>query len=99
MAEWRPIETAPRDGTPIVAWLDGRPVVIGWAQELEKRPPPFLERPVGYQPEILRVGGWRRMVLTDVFGWGFHQDFEIVAPEYWEPLPGHFEAQREKPKD
>lgn len=28
--DWQSMESAPRDGTRIIAWLDGRPIIVWW---------------------------------------------------------------------
>ena len=33
--QWRTIESAPRDGTPYLAWAEGREVVYTWWAEVE----------------------------------------------------------------
>lgn len=32
MADWQPIATAPRDGTPVLAWEDGVAYVTEWQE-------------------------------------------------------------------
>lgn len=76
----RPIDTAPRE--PGVA-IETDIGTVGWAQELWKTPPPFLERGRDYVPEKSREGGWRRMVWTDVMGWAYLSPLDIVKPSVW----------------
>lgn len=80
----QPIDTAPREpGAPIDTDIG----IVGWAQELWKTPPPFLERGRDYVPEKSRDGGWRRMVWTDVMGWAFLMPMDIVHPREWFGTP------------
>ncbi len=79
----RPIDEAPR--------LPGKPIntdigVVGWAQELEKTPPPFAWTKPDFVPEISREGGWRRMAWSDVLGWAYVTPMDIVHPASWEPI-------------
>lgn len=84
MSAWLPIESAPRaPGTPIDTDLG----IVGWAQELWKAPPPFLQRGANYEPELSREGGWRRMVLTEVMGWAFLMPMDLLHPTMWRALP------------
>jgi hypothetical protein len=80
-----PIDTAPRvPGEPINTDVG----VVGWAQELWKAPPPFLQRGADYVPVRSREGGWRRMVETEVMGWAYLMPMDIMHPKEWEPLNG-----------
>lgn len=73
---WQPIETAPRDGTPILIWQPG--------------PHPFGDRSretaqdgliVEYDDQRWAIGYWRPRG-----GWG-NRNSAKVEPTHWMPLP------------
>lgn len=96
MSEWRPIKTAPRDGTPVLlgysiesndvhgyAPWDVCPVVIGWWSD-------------GYDK------GWVICFMRDgsADSYGVSSQFFQVVPEKsvkeWMPLPDHKRKKEEK---
>lgn len=90
MSEWRPIETAPRDGTPILIFEPG----AGWAGNPREWHMPrgaLRTDECGYElsdPRLLwyddrrfAIGYWRPWG-----GWG-NRNSATVNPTHWQPLP------------
>ncbi|MDE2096821.1 MAG: hypothetical protein KGL39_06200 [Patescibacteria group bacterium] len=80
--EWRPIETAPLDGTAVWVWHEGAPY-IGYFQaaEMEWDDPPgnwFLHASFRRRTETSHVKH------DEIFGTYAHG----VKPTHWQPLPG-----------
>ena len=85
MADWKPIETAPRDGTSIQARIpgNGEDNVIAWQVDA------FLDS------DEQTVGGWAFTseqeppeCWTDGVCWGVNEDGAAsVQPTHWQPLP------------
>lgn len=80
MGEWQPIETAPKDGTEILAIYDGRRVICRWDSVLHKDNQmwvasiPLSERTVVPMGPEFDVNG-------DSIPWGKR------GPKIWQPLP------------
>lgn len=73
---WRPIETAPKDGTRILLYDAQKDIVISgcWYDE------PIIDTPNAYEP------GWAWWTADeDVIMWDSGPD---DAPHYWAPLEG-----------
>ena len=86
MADWRSMDDAPRDGTVVWAILgEGAEIPVLWEKTLFKAPPPFLERPADYKPELLRLGRWRRARNNEVIGWATSNPEVPVLPYAWIP--------------
>lgn len=71
MSKWRPIETAPKDGTHILLWVpkDEPQIIVGYHDK--------------FQQSDGTVDEWwtyADRLLQDVAG-------EIVKPTHWIPLP------------
>ena len=75
--EWRPIETAPKDGTHILACFATRPFGPTWG--FAQRPPTVVHWFGPPDLPGLRSGGWYLSVQT--------ADSERVHPTHWQPLP------------
>lgn len=71
-SDWRPIETAPRDGTCVLLLITNskRRISTGrWdSQEYHKKPRPF----------------WH----VDMWSFGGPETHRGVQPTHWQPLPG-----------
>ena len=87
MAEWQPIETAPRDGTLILGWTDvgvdydgkgPRLLLIRWRQS-------EYEDWITERPDENTVVKRRR--IHDTSGWISEADEYSVKPTHWMPLP------------
>ncbi len=83
MSDWKPIETAPRDGTWLQAQIPGHGSdnVIAWAGDL-------------VDPNDMATGGWSFMTeqeppdsWTDGICWAVNEDgVASVQPTHWKPL-------------
>lgn len=72
MSDWRPIETAPKDGTPVLGYCQPRYVESG-------KPMSF-----SYQAIIW----WRGERYGDSqWKWRLHHSDSAVEPTHWQPLP------------
>lgn len=48
MSEWKPIETAPKDGTEIVALVSGVPYIVSWTTHGKQHAEPWWRDREGY---------------------------------------------------
>ena len=75
--EWLPIESAPRDGTRILVWVDKRSHLVYWSDNA-----PF---------EFFEVDkGW---VLHDCEDGHYSKSLEEDEPTHWMPLPTFKESE------
>lgn len=83
---WRPIETAPRDGTRILLWDSTKNLAVSGFWNTD----PGIDTPNGYEP------AWAWWVSNeDLVMWDGGPD---DAPSYWQPLelPPECEAPQER---
>jgi hypothetical protein len=74
--QWRPIETAPREGTEVMLWLGDRVVVGAWKCELASY------HRVGWQDGAMT---WKSKSVRREEGW--HHGLVVVTPTHWMPRP------------
>lgn len=77
MDEWQPIETAPRDGTRVLLFQDGKRTEIG----------AWLDTSTEHE-ELVRRDGKRAVyeIVVDESGYWDGAE-EIFAPTHWMPIP------------
>lgn len=81
MNEWQPIETAPKDGTEILAWFQKR--------KLDEYDDP-TEEVVGGAMAIVAFsgGGWDEPEWLSAHGSYWMEDWCFAdSPSLWQPLP------------
>ena len=77
MSEWQPIETAPKDGTPVIIWQ-----ADGHHFEHRKSWRTTPSAPIKYfDDQRYAIGYWRPWG-----GWG-NRNAADVRPTHWRPLP------------
>ena len=83
MGEWKPIATAPKDGTPILIWQpDGGWFPNGKERHYECRGGSIdTSKYVEYDNHHFAIGYWRPWG-----GWG-NRNSAYVNPTHWMPLP------------
>lgn len=79
MSDWKLIESAPKDGTPILLYHKNIGVVCGWWTENKSYPWAFVDGTERYEPEECGDG------IPDLISYNaFHIQF---GPTHWMPLP------------
>lgn len=76
MTEWQPIETAPKDGTPILIWIRDRLYEAMWCEHRFK--------PSSYIGEDADEDGWWGIRWAEIDSYGVSPD---EMPTHWMPLP------------
>lgn len=84
---WRPIETAPKDGRPILVWWAGQPTMARYSATTE-----YVYETVGWGPfrrqKLIEQRGTpafhAAMYIARDAAWGI---FEKIGPTHWMPLP------------
>lgn len=79
--EWHPIETAPRDGTPVLVWCEGRAMVAAYGP-LWTPDNPVRSWLVSHAE---RVGEGGIRMVTDI-GPG-ERPWGREGPSHWSPIP------------
>jgi len=85
--DWQPIETAPKDGTPFLAWYDKTAygVPLSWA---------ILRWCAEYNDGgVFKDGAWATFRGED-YGWDAH--IPCFPPTHWKPLPAPPSGSKEK---
>ncbi len=72
--KWQPIETAPKDGTPILASLGPFMYIVFWSDH------PDLKHPYAWWEQ--GHAEWENEKLI-----GYHEHFYPASPTHWLPLP------------
>ena len=76
--DWQPIETAPRDGTPILIWQpDGKRNMLTVNEQGDR---------VEYDDNRYAIGYWRVWQKVSKWMWG-NRNCSHVSPTHWMPLP------------
>jgi hypothetical protein len=72
--EWHPIETAPKDGTPVLGYrdVDGVMATVTWIQSIT-----YGEW----------AGSWGLVLLKDMASFSAHSEIDMWWPTHWMPLP------------
>lgn len=82
MSEWKPIETAPKDGTLVDLFI-----APPWANE--PHPEQRVRGPVGFftLPAGKKIAGKRfcNAIWEDRIGWRCADDLHFINRPYWEP--------------
>jgi hypothetical protein len=84
VGEWRPIETAPKDGTPVFIWCRGwdSAPIASWGE--------YPANPVmGSNEESVWMEGW---LIEDCHFYGGHEEGFLgwnddPMPTHWSPVP------------
>lgn len=76
MAEWRPIESAPKDGTEVLLFIPGRRAELGW----------------WYESQEYAYGKLKRKTEKWMWGSGMQGILSMTGdappePTHWMPLP------------
>jgi hypothetical protein len=73
-SEWQPIETAPKDGTPILARLGPFVYIVFWSDDSKlKSPIPWWE---------MGSAEWENNKWI-----GYHEEYYAASPTHWMALP------------
>lgn len=88
MSEWLGMDSAPTDGTVLLAYWRNTPVHIAWCDN------EFVSyRREGFWPFSKKVAvseretGWRVLMLRRDASFGIHGNFAPFTPVGWQPLP------------
>ena len=88
MSEWRPIETAPKDGRVLLGWVGNVWQLIAWIDgtaEQTREVKRWFREPKMVVTKPAVAGGWQRL------NWIFHEccwgRFGQCNPTHWQPLP------------
>lgn len=89
---WQPIETAPKDGTPILIFdpTQGGPGDAAWM--VDGRSAPLL-----FDDRRFAIGYWRVWKNGGEWMWG-NRNSSRVSPTHWMPLPSPPAASRPAPE-
>ena len=87
-ARWRPIESAPKNGTEIIGWReDSGPFLTAWTCLCEFMPEDAIER-LGIDAQTSEKHAW---FYADIASSGMLDD--DLAPTHWLPIPAFEEPQ------
>ena len=90
IGDWRPIETAPKDGMVLCGYFARIPVFMAWHEE----PPTKRVIKIGTWPfrksitKMINESGWRVVMLTRGGKYAVHGNYAPFSPTHWMPLPG-----------
>lgn len=78
--EWQPIDTAPKDGTPIVVWHNGDYHIARWSPLWTENNKTWLVR----HPDWT---GGHPTIVSEIEPNEFQRRAGLTGPTHWMPLP------------